>query len=203
MTTPSPSDVPKTIAALRRLVAADANALAYLTFLAARPKSMRHGRATAEYIQRQFETHIGGPIGRSEAVALIQRLAATGAGHYVVGRSGHKTRIEWSYSTTTLGKAAVKGVDTLTPLHMSTTNGPRFVEDVEPSSARGRLSIPAPGGPLPTVPADDDAESISAVIHARNGARIEVSGRPRQVIPVLREFSQDDGPQPPYLRLSA
>ena len=200
---PQPN-IPATITALRELAANDLNALAYLTLLSTRQKSMRHGRVTVEYLQTQFETEVGWAIDRPQAVALIKALAAAGAGRYLRGRSGRKTRIEWAYSTTTIGRAAIGDVDSLTPLKPDTANQPTVAEDTEQLTTAGRPSTP-PSAELVLEPVSDaESDSMSAVIVTRNGTRFEVSGPPRQVIPVLREFSYDnDGPQPPYLRLSA
>ncbi len=197
-------DIPATITALRELAANDLDALAYLTLLSTRQKSMRHGRVTAEYLQEQFETQVGWPIDRPRAVALIKALAAAGAGRYLRGRSGRKTRIEWAYSTTTIGRAAIGDVDSLTPLRSNAPNQPTVAENTESGTMAERPSTP-PSAELVLEPVSDaESDSMSAVIVTRNGTRFEVSGPPRQVIPVLREFSYDnDGPQPPYLRLSA
>ena len=205
MTTQSQQpDISATITALRELAANDLDALAYLTLLSTRQKSMRHGRVTVEYLQEQFETQVGWPIDRPQAVGLIKAFAAAGAGRYLRGRSGRKTRIEWAYSTTTIGRAAIGDVDSLTPLRPSAPNQPTVAENTASATTAERPSTP-PSAELVLKPVSDaESDSMSAVIVTRNGTRFEVSGPPRQVIPVLREFSYDnDGPQPPYLRLSA
>jgi hypothetical protein len=206
---PQPN-IPATITALRELAANDLNALAYLTLLSTRQKSMRHGRVTAEYLQTQFETEVGWAIDRPQAVALIKALAEAGGGRYLRGRSGRKTRIEWAYSTTTIGRAAIGDVDSLTPLRPNAPHQPTVAENTASTTASGVTSIetvpPTLAERVPEPAQEPDMESISVRMHAPNGARFEFSGPPSQLLPVLRELAHDDdndGPQPPYLRLSA
>ena len=45
-------------------------------------------------------------ISRGEAVALARALEATGAGQFVLGRRGSKSRFAWHYSCISLGRVA-------------------------------------------------------------------------------------------------
>jgi hypothetical protein len=203
-------DIPATITALRELAANDLDALAYLTLLSTRQKSMRHGRVTVEYLQEQFETQVGWPIDRPQAVALIKALAAAGAGRYLRGRSGRKTRIEWAYSTTTIGRAAIGGVDSLTPLRSNAPHRRTVAENTSSITESAATSIetvpPTLAERVPEPAPEPGMESMLVRMQAPNGAQFEFSGPPSQLLPVLRELAHhndNDGPQPPYLRLSA
>ena len=50
---------------------------------------------------------MAGNCRHADAIELMKRLDYVKAGRFIVGRSNHKTRMEWFFSIASLGKAAV------------------------------------------------------------------------------------------------
>jgi hypothetical protein len=80
-------------------------------------------------------------ISRGEAVSLAKALEGTGAGQFVVGRRGSKSRFVWAYSCISLGRIAA-GEEA--ELEAPTDPEPEENEDEvasEPGVTLGRLTI--------------------------------------------------------------
>lgn len=197
MICPTPATHASVIRGLRQLARRNPLALEWLTHLGRRPRTMKRGRATAAEVMRQFKVDLGRPITRSEAVALIKSLATVGAGRYVRGRNGAQTRIEWDFSTTSLGQAATQGVDTLTPLEDR-----RSIRTSTRDTSSG-------AAPTPAMPASPSLRSTSAepgtlradVFH--EGMHVRLTGPYSEVVAAIDRLAhRDDDPHPPYLRLA-
>lgn len=81
-------------------------------------------------------------ISRFQAIELAKALCAAGCGEYIIGRKGWKTRVRWSFSLRSIGKAATGETVELEELD------PELVEDVSDQLGGGSIDGGGTSQPL-------------------------------------------------------